>query len=142
NTPEFVLMFVPIESSFALAVQGDVDLFTFAWDLRVVIVSPSTLLATLRTVASIWKQENQNRNALEIAKKAGDLYDKFAGFADDLIKVGRQMDQAKDTYSDAMKKLIEGNGNLVRKVEELKKMGAKASKNINPDLLGRALDKE
>ena len=142
NTPEFVLMFVPIESSFALAVQGDVDLFTYAWDLRVVIVSPSTLLATLRTVASIWKQENQNRNALEIAKKAGDLYDKFAGFADDLIKVGRQMDQAKDTYSDAMKKLIEGNGNLVRKVEELKKMGAKAGKNINPDLLGRALDKE
>lgn len=142
NAPEFVLMFVPIESSFALAVQGDVDLFTYAWDLRVVIVSPSTLLATLRTVASIWKQENQNRNALEIARKAGDLYDKFAGFADDLIKVGRQMDQAKDTYSDAMKKLIEGNGNLVRRVEELKKMGAKASKNINPDLLGRALDKE
>jgi DNA recombination protein RmuC len=142
NTPEFVLMFVPIESSFALAVQGDVDLFTYAWDLRIVIVSPSTLLATLRTVASIWKQENQNKNALEIAKKAGDLYDKFSGFADDLIKVGRQMDQAKDTYSDAMKKLVDGTGNLVRRVEELKKMGAKASKNINPDMLGRALEKE
>jgi DNA recombination protein RmuC len=142
NAPEFVLMFVPIESSFALAVQGDVDLFTYAWDLRIVIVSPSTLLATLRTVASIWKQENQNKNALEIAKKAGDLYDKFTGFADDLIKVGRQMDTAKDTYSDAMKKLVDGTGNLVKRVEELKKMGAKASKNINPDLLGRALDKE
>jgi DNA recombination protein RmuC len=142
NAPEFVLMFVPIESSFALAVQGDLDLFTYAWDLRIVIVSPSTLLATLRTVASIWKQENQNKNALEIAKKAGDLYDKFTGFADDLIKVGRQMDTAKDTYSDAMKKLVDGTGNLVKRVEELKKMGAKASKNINPDLLGRALDKE
>ncbi|MFN7300754.1 MAG: DNA recombination protein RmuC, partial [Bacteroidota bacterium] len=102
NAPEFVLMFVPIESSFALAVQGDSELFSYAWDLRVVIVSPSTLLATLRTIASIWKQENQNRNALEIAKKAGDLYDKFSAFTEDLLKVGRQLDTAKDTFSEAM----------------------------------------
>ena len=142
NAPEFVLMFVPIESSFALAVQGDMDLFTYAWDLRVVIVSPSTLLATLRTVASIWKQENQNRNALEIAKKAGDLYDKFSNFTEDLIKVGRQMDQAKESYSEAMKKLVHGNGNLIRKVEDLKKMGAKAGKSINPELLSRGLQDE
>jgi len=125
NAPEFVLMFVPIESSFALAVQGDSELFSYAWDLRVVIVSPSTLLATLRTIASIWKQENQNRNALEIAKKA-------------LLKVGRQLDTAKDTYSEAMKKLTDGRGNLVRRVEELRSMGAKAGKEINPALLARA----
>jgi DNA recombination protein RmuC len=138
NAPEFVLMFVPIESSFALAVQGDSELFSYAWDLRVVIVSPSTLLATLRTIASIWKQENQNRNALEIAKKAGDLYDKFSAFTEDLLKVGRQLDTAKDTYSEAMKKLTDGRGNLVRRVEELRSMGAKAGKEINPALLARA----
>lgn len=138
NAPEFVLMFVPIESSFALAVQGDGELFSYAWDLRVVIVSPSTLLATLRTIASIWKQENQNRNALEIAKKAGDLYDKFSTFTEDLLKVGRQLDTAKDTYSEAMKKLTDGRGNLVRRVEELRSMGAKAGKEINPALLARA----
>ena len=138
NAPEFVLMFVPIESSFALAVQGDGELFSYAWDLRVVIVSPSTLLATLRTIASIWKQENQNRNALEIAKKAGDLYDKFSAFTEDLLKVGRQLDTAKDTYSEAMKKLTDGRGNLVRRVEELRSMGAKAGKEINPALLARA----
>lgn len=140
NAPEFVLMFVPIESSFALAVQGDSELFSYAWDLRVVIVSPSTLLATLRTIASIWKQENQNRNALEIAKKAGDLYDKFSTFTEDLLKVGRQLDTAKDTYSEAMKKLTDGRGNLVRRVEELRSMGAKAGKEINPALLARADD--
>lgn len=140
NAPEFVLMFVPIESSFALAVQGDSELFSYAWDLRVVIVSPSTLLATLRTIASIWKQENQNRNALEIAKKAGDLYDKFSAFTEDLLKVGRQLDTAKDTYSEAMKKLTDGRGNLVRRVEELRSMGAKAGKEINPALLARADD--
>jgi DNA recombination protein RmuC len=138
NAPEFVLMFVPIESSFALAVQGDSELFSYAWDLRVVIVSPSTLLATLRTIASIWKQENQNRNALEIAKKAGDLYDKFSAFTEDLLKVGRQLDTAKDTYSEAMKKLTDGRGNLVRRVEELRSMGAKAGKEINPALVARA----
>lgn len=138
NAPEFVLMFVPIESSFALAVQGDSELFSYAWDLRVVIVSPSTLLATLRTIASIWKQENQNRNALEIAKKAGDLYDKFSAFTEDLLKVGRQLDTAKDTYSEAMKKLTDGRGNLVRRVEELRSMGAKAGKEINPALIARA----
>jgi len=138
NAPEFVLMFVPIESSFALAVQGDSELFSYAWDLRVVIVSPSTLLATLRTIASIWKQENQNRNALEIAKKAGDLYDKFSAFTEDLLKVGRQLDTAKDTYSEAMKKLTGVRGNLVRRVEELRSMGAKAGKEINPALVARA----
>jgi len=142
NTPEFVLMFVPIESSFALAVQGDSDIFSFAWDLKVVIVSPSTLLATLRTIASIWKQENQSRNALEIAKKAGDLYDKFSAFTDDLIKVGKQLDATKDTYSEAMKKLTDGRGNLVRRVEELRIMGAKAGKEINAALLARAGESE
>jgi DNA recombination protein RmuC len=142
NAPEFVLMFVPIESSFALAVQGDSDMFSYAWDLRVVIVSPSTLLATLRTIASIWKQENQNRNALEIAKKAGDLYDKFSAFTDDLLKVGKQMDAAKETYSEAMKKLTDGRGNIVRRVEELRGMGAKAGKEINAALLSRSMEDE
>ncbi|HJU46357.1 MAG TPA: DNA recombination protein RmuC, partial [Chitinophagaceae bacterium] len=108
KTLDFVLLFIPIEPAFALAVQQDMQLFQDAFDKNIVIVSPSTLLATLRTVASIWRQENHNRNALEIAQKAGDLYDKFNGFIEDMIDVGKKLDGSKKSYSDAMKKLTEG----------------------------------
>jgi len=135
NSPEFVLLFIPIESSFAIAVQHDQDLFDFAWNKRVVIVTPSTLLATLKTVASIWKQEQQTRNAIDIATKAGQLYDKFVGFVTDLQKVGDGLDKSQKAYGEAMAKLTSGSGNLVGRVENLKKLGAKASKEIDGKLL-------
>lgn len=138
ESPDFVLLFVPIESSFSLAVQGDAELFNFAWDRKIVIVSPSTLLATLRTIASIWKQERQTRNALEIADEGGKLYDKFVGFYEDLVKVGKKMDDAKGDYVEAMKKLYEGTGNLVRRAEKMKELGAKTSKQLPQQLIDRA----
>jgi DNA recombination protein RmuC len=138
NSPDFVLLFIPIESSFSLALQGDSDLFGFAWDRKIVIVSPSTLLATLRTIASIWKQERQTRNALEIAEEGGKLYDKFVAFYDDLKDVGKKMDAAKESYVDAMKKLYDGSGNLVRRAEKMKELGAKSSKQLPQNLIDRA----
>lgn len=130
NSPDFVLMFIPIESSFSLAIQEDQSLFTYAWDQKVVIVSPSTLLATLRTIASIWQQENQTRNALEIANQGGALYDKFVGFVDDMQRIGNSLASTQKTYNDAMGKLHTGSGNLVRRVEKLRKLGAKVSKEL------------
>lgn len=135
NSPEFVLLFVPIESSFAIAVQYDQELFDFAWNKRVVIVTPSTLLATLKTVASIWKQEQQTKNAIDIATKAGQLYDKFVGFVADLQKVGDSLNKSQKAYGDAMGKLTSGSGNLVNRVENLRKLGAKATKEIDSKLL-------
>ena len=135
NSPEFVLLFIPIESSFAIAIQYDQDLFDFAWNKRVVIVTPSTLLATLKTVASIWKQEQQTRNAIDIATKAGQLYDKFVGFVTDLQRVGDGLDKSQKAYQEAMGKLNTGSGNLVGRVENLKKLGAKATKEIDNKLL-------
>jgi DNA recombination protein RmuC len=135
NSPDFVLLFVPIESCFAIAVQHDVELFEYAWSKRVVIVTPSTLLATLKTIASIWKQEQQTRNAIDIATKAGALYDKFVGFITDLKKVGDNLDKAKESYADAFGKLTSGNGNLVGKVENLKKLGARTNKQIEEKFL-------
>jgi DNA recombination protein RmuC len=140
DTPEFVLMFMPIESSFSQAVKADNELFTYAWEKQVVIVSPSTLLATLRTVSAIWKQERQTRNALDIALKSGQLYDKFVGFAEDLLKIGRHLGQTQTAYTEATKKLREGTGNIVRRTEELRKLGAKTSKRIPPELLSDTFD--
>lgn len=141
NSLDFVLLFIPIEPAFATAVQADPMIFQDAFDKNIVIVSPTTLLATLRTIASIWRQENQNRNALEIAKKGGDMYDKFAAFADDLLKLGAQMDTSKKTYEEAMKKLSTGTGNLVKRAADLKKLGLNSGKNINP-LLSAAIEEE
>ncbi|WKK58171.1 DNA recombination protein RmuC [Sphingobacterium sp. BN32] len=134
-SPEFVLMFIPIESSLSLAVNHKPELFSDAWDRRVVIVSPSTLLATLRTIASIWKQERQNRNVLEIAKEAGLLYDKFVGFLDDMDQIQGFIQKAASKHEDAMKKLSTGSGNVIKKVESLKVLGAKANKQINDKYL-------
>ena len=140
NAPDFVLLFMPIEPSFSVAIQGDTDLFAYAWDRKIVIVSPSTLLATLRTIASLWKQERQTRNALEIARVGGALYDKFKGFIDDLIDVGKKMDAAKAGYSDAMNKLSSGPGNIIKRIEDLRKLGAKSSKELPQALVERALE--
>ncbi len=139
---DFVLMFIPIEPAFALAVQNDQSLFYDAFEKNIVIVSPSTLLATLRTISSIWKQEKQNRNALEIAKKGGELYDKLASFVDDLLKVGTRMDDAKKSYEEAMKKLSDGRGNIISRAENLKQMGAKATKSIDQRMSERSTDSD
>jgi len=135
---DFVLMFLPIEPAFGLAVQNDIGLFNDAFEKNIVIVSPSTLLATLRTIASIWRQENQNKNAIEIARQSGALYDKFVGFVEDLIAVGNKIDSSKDSYVNAMKKLHEGSGNLVSRVERIKKLGAKTTKALPQSLLDKS----
>ncbi|MEI6882438.1 MAG: DNA recombination protein RmuC [Bacteroidota bacterium] len=137
---DFVILFVPIEPAFALAMQADPALFNEAFDKNIVIVSPSTLLVTLKTVASIWRFEYQNRNALDIAKKAGDLHDKFVGFVDDLIGLGNKMRDSQKAYEGAMNKLSTGAGNIVKRTDELRKLGAKASKSLPQTLLDRAGD--
>ncbi|WP_461449242.1 DNA recombination protein RmuC [Mucilaginibacter sp.] len=136
NSPDFVLLFIPIESSFSFAVQIDAELFSDAWDKRVVIVSPSTLLATLRTIASIWKQERQNRNVLEIARLSGAMYDKFVGFVGDMEGIGKNIKQSQSAYDNAISKLTEGNGNLTKTAEKIKSLGAKANKQIDQKYLG------
>ena len=130
NSPDFVLLFVPIESSLSLAVNYKPEIFSDAWDRKVVIVSPSTLLATLRTIASVWKQERQNRHVLEIAKEAGLLYDKFVGFLEDMDQIQEHIRKASNKHEDAMKKLSSGHGNVIKKIEQLKQLGAKANKQI------------
>ncbi|TZF85903.1 DNA recombination protein RmuC (plasmid) [Pedobacter sp. BS3] len=135
NSPDFVLLFIPIESSFAIAIQNDIELFDYAWNRRIVIVTPSTLLATLRTIASIWKQEQQTRNAIEIATKAGALYDKFVLFTEDLKKIGDSIERSQKSYSEAMNKLNTGSGNIIGRVETLRRLGAKASKQLDQKLI-------
>ncbi len=135
NTPDFVLLFIPIEASFSVAVQADQALFSDAWDRKIVIVSPTTLLATLRTVASIWKQENQTKNALEIARLSGTMYDKLVGFVADWNKVKDNLDKAGKSCDEAMNKLKEGNGNVFRTADRIKQLGAKATKELPTDLL-------
>ena len=130
DTPDFVLMFMPIESAFSTAIQADINLFNYAWEKKIVIVSPTTLLATLRTIASIWKHEKQTQNALEIARQGGALYDKFFGFLTDMENLGNQINKVQKTYDDAQNKLVDGRGNLITQVEKLKKLGAKASKSL------------
>lgn len=138
ESPDFVLLFIPIESAFALALNEDTSLYNKAFEKNIVIVTPSTLLATLRTIDSMWANQKQQENAMEIARQAGGLYDKFQGFVDDLIKVGNKIKDTKTEYDNAMNKLVEGSGNLVNRVENLKKMGAKAKKSLPENLLQRA----
>jgi len=136
DTPDFVLMFLPVESAFSTAIQADISLFNYAWEKKIVIVSPTTLLATLSTIASIWKHEKQTQNALEIARQGGALYDKFHGLISDVEKMGTQLNTVRKTYDEARNKLVDGRGNLVSQVEKLKKLGAKASKALPEKYLG------
>lgn len=142
NSPDHVLMFVPNEPALMLALNEDKNLYVNALEKNIVLVSASTLLATLSTVASIWKQEDQKRNALEIAKEGGLLYDKFEGFVKDLIKVGNSLKTSKDSYDDAMSKLTEGKGNIVKKIENLKDLGAKTKKSLPQNIIDRAIKDE
>lgn len=138
ESPDFVLMFVPIEPAFALALNEDTDLYNKAFAKNIVIVTPSTLLATLKTIDSMWTNQKQQDNAIEIARQAGALYDKFEGFVVDLIKLGKKMDDAKIDYEAAMNKLVSGKGNLVKSTQKLKLMGAKAKKSLPEGLLKRS----
>jgi DNA recombination protein RmuC len=142
ESPDFVLLFVPIEPAFALALNEDATLYNKAFEKNIVIVTPSTLLATLRTIDSMWTNQKQQENAYEIARQAGALYDKFEGFVADLIKIGKRMDEAKAEYGNAMNKLVEGKGNLITSVEKLKKMGAKAKKSLPESVINRAESNE
>ncbi|MEI2759816.1 MAG: DNA recombination protein RmuC [Bacteroidia bacterium] len=138
NTPDFVLLFMPIEPAFSVVMQADPEIYQFAWDKKIVIVSPTTLLATLRTVASIWKQERQVKNALLIAEEGGKMYDKLVLFIADMISIGKKMDGAKEDYVEAMKKLTDGSGNLIGKAQKMKELGAKAQKSLPQSLIERA----
>ncbi len=141
NTLDFVLLFIPIESSFSIALQSDNELFNYALDKKIVIVSPTTLLTALYTVATLWKQEKQAKNVIEIAEESGKLYDKFHGLIEDLLDVGKKMNAAKVSYEEAMKKATSGPGNIVKRIENIKKLGAKASKSlesISTDLVNKA----
>ena len=141
ESPDFVLLFVPIEPAFAVAINQDANLYNWAFEKNIVIVTPSTLLATLRTIDSMWTNEKQQQNAIEIATQAGALYDSFTNLTDELIKVGKQIGTVQGSYESAMKKLT-GRGNLIKRVEKLKKLGAKASKHIDEKLLKRAEEDE
>jgi len=135
---DFVLLFVPIEAAFAAALQADPELFQEAYGRHVVIVSPTTLLATLRVIDSLWRQERQSQNAREIAERAGALYDKFAAFIQDLDEIGNRLQQLDKAYLGARNKLTDGRGNLVGRAEQLKLLGARASKRLPTDWLERA----
>jgi len=138
ESPDFVLMFIPIEPAFAIAVNEDSTLYSKAFEKNIVIVTPTTLLATLRTIDTMWNNEKQQRNAIEIARQAGALYDKFEGFMNDLIGIGKKIDATKSDYSAAMNKLFEGRGNIIKSIEKIKKMGAKAKKSLPESILKRA----
>lgn len=138
ESPDFVLLFIPIEPAFAIALNEDTQLYNKAFEKNIVIVTPSTLLATLRTIDSMWTNQKQQDNAIEIARQAGALYDKFEGFVTDLVKIGKKMDEAKSEYEGAMNKLVDGKGNLITSVQKLKIMGAKAKKSLPDPILNRA----
>ncbi len=140
NSLDFVLMFVPLEPAFISAVRHDLTLFDDAFSKNIVVVCPSTLLATMRTVANIWKQETQKRNVMEIANKAGDLYDKFVGFVLDLDDIGDKLKRAQASFDGARNKLVSGHGNLVSRVETIKNLGARARKKLPASFVTEALD--
>ena len=134
---DFVLLFMPVEPAFSLAVQAEENLFMDAYEMNIVIVSPTTLIATLRTIASIWRQEYQNRNAQEIARQGGALYDKFVGFLNDLVEIGKKLDDTQKAYKASMNKLSDGKGNLIKKVQDIKELGASTRKNLPQSLLDK-----
>jgi DNA recombination protein RmuC len=139
---DFVLMFVNLEPAFIVAARNDMNLYNDAFEKNIVIVCASTLMATLRTIAGIWRRESQTRNAIDIARKSGELYDKFVGFFEDLKSIGDKLQASQKAYDDAVNKLSTGKGNIIRRTEELKAMGAKTSKSLPAQLVDRAIEAE
>ena len=136
---DFVILFVPIEGAYSVALQAEPGLYQEAFDKNIAMVSATSLWSTLRTVGTLWRQERQNANVQEIIRQASDLYDKFVGFSEELVKVGNQMDTAKRSYENSMKMLTEGKGNLVRRTENLRVLGLKNSKTVNTNLVDRGM---
>jgi DNA recombination protein RmuC len=138
NSPDFVFLFMWSESAFCAALQADPEIFNFAWERKIAVVSPTTVWANLKTIANLWRIENQNRNTEEIARQGAKLYDKFVGFIEDLVTTGKRLDDAKKSYEESMKKLSEGSGNLVRSAEKMKELGLKTDKSIPKSLIDRS----
>jgi len=137
---DFVLMFMPIESALSLVEQGDKEVFLEAFNKGVMIVSPTTLLISLRTIAGIWRYEYQNRNAQELVRQCGALYDKFVGFVADVEDIGKRIDAARVSYDDALGKLKTGKGNLIRQAERIRELGVKPTKSLPQHLIDSATD--
>jgi DNA recombination protein RmuC len=138
HSPDFVFLFMWSEAAFSAALQADSDIFNYAWERKIAVVSPTTVWANLKTISNLWRIENHNRNAEEIARQGSDLYDKFVGFVEDLISMGKKLDDAKKCYEESMKKLTTGNGNLVRRTEKMRELGLKSSRTLPQGLLDRA----
>ena len=145
NTLDFVMMFLPVEPAYLIAIQKEPELWNFAYDKRILLIGPSNLIAALKLIQSLWKQEYQNRNVMDIAKRGGELYDKLVGFVDDLLGIRKKLDDAQGALEASIKKLHEGRGNVLRQAEEMKRLGAKAKKSLPTDLsdvTGGSEDKE
>lgn len=142
NSPDFVILFMPLEPAYALALQAEPGLFQYAWERKVVLTTPTTLMATLWIIANIWQQAQQTANALEIARQGGALYDKFVGFVSSLEEVGRHLERCQNSYSQAFNQLRTGRGNLVSRAENLRSLGIAASKSLDSKLVDEALESD